>query len=649
MTGWNIDIPKTEYYGMRPGEGVDKIDTWALQALVAELLQTPVIAIDTETTGLNKMESLPLYWSLAWGTRRATLHICVLPWFRKVFEDPTKWWLFANAKFDMHMLANVGVYFAGKIIDTAVMHALLYEEKQHGLKYMCKHLKGWVWGDFQDTFGKIGKLQSAKALIERAEATNFDLLVEYAGNDAWGTKGVFEELVQQLQAAPTDSLFRDTPPYINTLWDLFYKVEVPYTPCLWRMERHGILVNEEVLAQARPQAEAELTRLGRDITRLRGKPININSPAQIVEWLIDDLKLPPIKWNAGGKTGKKTPSVDARFLQHYADKGVPACELILQHREYSKLLGTYIVGLSALKDHAGRIHTRYNQDVARTGRLSSSDPNMQNIPKVENDHWNLRGSFIPQPGYDMICFDYAQLEMRLLAAASLEQPMIDMIHSGKDIHMGNAELVFDLPYADIKAAKEQKDKSLLTAYNLECLKARDAVKSIGFGILYGMGPDKLAAGLGITRREAEDKIKQFMRIYPAVQAFTDECVAETEQTGYAFTVLGRRRNLPEIASSRRSDRSSAIRKAVNTPIQGSAADVVKMAQLLYDKLGFERDYGCKMLLQVHDELVFECPREHTKLLKHEIQVLMEHPFSQDLKVRLLAEGGSGPSWGAAKG
>jgi DNA polymerase-1 len=647
MTGWNIDVPTTDYYGPWPGEPMHKFDADALQALVNELQAQPLIAIDTETTGLTVWKDLPLYWSLAWGNRRCTLHAGMLHYFKDVFADPTKWWVMANAKYDTHILANVGTFFAGQLVDTQVQHALLYEDKPHGLKFMSKHILGWTWGDFQDTFGKIGKRQSAEDVIRKAEREDFPLLVEYAANDAWGTLGVYNELRKQLERAGTHSLFRDKPPHIENLWDLFYKVEIPYTKCLWRMERHGIKVDRQTLEKARPQAEAELSRIGRELYQLRGRPININSTQQLREWLIDEKGLKPVKWTKGGKKGVRAPSLDVKFLQHYAEKGVRECELILQHRDYAKLLGTYINGLHELLDPCDRIHSRFNQDVARTGRLSSSDPNLQNIPRPENDHWNLRGAFVPEDGYDMLCLDYAQLEMRLLAAASLEKSMIDMIHSGKDIHIGNAEIVFGLPYDDIKAAKK-KEKADLTAYDKECMAARAAVKNIGFGILYGMGPQKMANDLGITQEEAEAKIAQFLNTYPAVKAFTEEAVRETERTGYAFTVLGRRRNIPEIASSSRSERSRGERLAVNTQIQGSAADVVKLSQILYDKLGFERDTGCRMVLQVHDELVFECPKEHTQFMLGEIQEMMEHPFSEDLKVHLEADGGRGDSWGEAK-
>jgi DNA polymerase I-like protein with 3'-5' exonuclease and polymerase domains len=1012
MTRWNIDVPTTEYYGRLPGH-----TEWApgmadaFQALVNEVTAQPLVSFDTETTGLRVAEidsepaSIPLYFSLAWGNRRCTVHAPLLQYFKPAMQDPNKWWVMANAKYDTHIAYNVGCTIGGKLVDTQVMHALLYEEKPHNLKYMCQHIGGWTWGDFQDQFGRITKANPPGAIIERAEREDFPRLVEYAANDAWGTLLVYNELRAQLERAGTHSLFRTSPPYIETLWDLFYKVEVPYTKALWQMERHGIRVNKDRLEQARPEAEKKISNLEGEIWAMRGYKFNVNSTPELRKWLVDEQKLEPLNLTKGGKTGVRTPSVDAKFLQHYADNGVPACKRILEYRNYSKLLGTYIKGLRELLDNNGRVHTRFNQDVARcmpagelvltnrgyipvekvkvgdlvishtgkarrvtetsehkpqpiyevslsngmvlrttgnhqylsergwvrsdclspnlhyinthtlrteewadipdwpkycvsswgrvrnkqtgwplapqpkgkwghlkvtlsrngaqqrgkdkkdfwihqlvatcfvpkplipraevrhrdgipwnnvaenlewgtssdntedarrhetlngapaltltqveeirsanklgqpasvnsklsyevaeqmreryvtgegraelarefgvsyhavdsivkdrtwtkpkegvsaeelgekygvsaayiryiwagrrwhrddfdhemsrystnvarvetvdvtppettygltvevdhshvtggifthnTGRLSSSDPNLQNIPRPENDHWKLREAFIPADGYDIICFDYAQLEMRLLAAAAIERPMIDMIHSGKDIHVGNAEIVFGLPYDHIKTAKN-KPKGELTSYDEQCLAARYAVKSIGFGILYGMGAAKMAHDLGISESEAESKIAQFLNAYPAVRRFTEEAVEETERTGYAFTVLGRRRNIPEIASHSRKERSRGERLSVNTQIQGSAADVVKMAQILYSQLGFERDFGCRMVLQVHDELVFECPKQNTSLMCAEIKELMEHPFSEDLQVHLLAEGGAGSSWGAVK-
>ncbi len=647
MTGWNIDLPTTQYLG--PLASADE-----LQALINEVDSQAVVAIDTETTGLVVWRDLPLYWSMAWGNRRVTVHANLLPQFLRVFANPNITWVLANAKYDMHILANVGIILAGKTVDVQVMHALLYEDKPHALKFIVNHICGWTYADFETTFGKIGKKQSAEDVIKRAERENMSLLIEYAANDAWGTLVVFRALQKQLEEAFTHSLFCDKPPYINTLSDLFWKVEVPYTKTLWRMERHGIKVDRSRLVNAKPEAERELGRLEKEIYKLRGRAINPKSPQQLREWLIEELKLKAVSFTKGGKTGARSPSVDKKFMDYHA--GHPAVQLLQEHRDYTKLYGTYIVGLHELLDPKDRIHSRFNQDVARTGRLSSSNPNLQNIPRPENDKWNLRSAFIPEDGNVMVAVDYEQLEMRLLACAAMEPKMIAIFASGKDIHTGNVEMVFGIPYDDVVKAKaiEKKVKhgelppEAMTVYVEECLRRRNEIKAIGFGLNYGMGAITLAARLGISKEEATSLINGYMGTYPAVQEFFYEAVAETKATGFAFTVLGRRRNIQEIFSYRKGERSQGERLATNTQIQGSAADVCKMAQVNIHKAMIEERLGAKMLLQVHDELVFECPKEQVDDVLAEVVDLMEHPFYHDLEVHMAVDGGQGDSWGVAK-
>lgn len=645
---WNIESPTTEYYDHQ---------TPGLDAVIREVIDIKEVAIDTETTGLVTWKDFPLYWSLAWGGRRMTLNVSALHKFKEAFADQNKRWIFANAKFDVHMLANIGVSFAGKLVDTQVMHALLYEERPHGLKDMNLHLFGWVWQDFQDTFGKITKANTPEMIIRTAEAQNFPLLCEYAANDAWGTLQIYNELSKQLKNAPTHSLFRDHPLNIQYLWDLFDKIEVPYTKVLWHTERNGVLVNREYLNSISPSAIAEIEDLEKSICREAGKVINPASSTQLAEYFFGFLQLKALRMTKGGKAGVRKPSVDESFLEHYAEKeNIPMAKMVLRHRQLKKLHGTYITGIQGKMDPFGRIHTRFNQDVARTGRLSSSEPNMQNIPKPENDKWQLRGAFVAAEGYELIVADYEQLEMRLLACASLEEGMIDVIKKGWDIHMGNASMIFGMPYDEIKSAKTVQKKisekelpeSALTDRMRECLLARSAAKDIGFGLIYGMGPEKLANSIKVSRAEAEAKVKQFKEAYPAVNAFTIEAVRETEQTGYAFTILGRRRNVPEIASHRRDERMRGERIAINTQIQGSAADVVKMAQILLFKSGIEYRFGAKQNLQVHDEIMHECPKETADQAKIEIKDWMEHPFPIDLSVPLSISINKGGSWLEAK-
>jgi len=893
MTSWNINAPITSYYDHT---------TQGIETVIKEVMDAGEVAIDTETTGLNRWKDVPLYWSLAYGSKRMTLNVSVLPFFTQVFADPTKRWIFANAKYDAHILANVGINIAGSLVDTQVMHALLYEDRSHRLKDMNEHLFGWRWSDFEDTFGRINKEQSASDRIKKAEVENFGLLIEYAANDAWGTLQIYLALKQQLQKAWTYSLFRTIPPYIENLWDLYDKIERPYTKVLWKNERNGILIDQAYLAHIKPQAEQEITRLEQQIFKEAGYALNPNSPTQLRSYFFGNLGLKSLKKTKGGKTGTVNASVDSDFLEYYASS-VPMAALVLEHRKLSKLYGTYIVGLTEMSDQYGRVHTTFNQDIARTGRLSSKEPNLQNIPRPENDRWKLRGAFIASPGKKLIVADYCvapttriltadlkwesaakisvqqdligfdeklsrsgkyrhskvtgkkfvykessritmsngatlvvsndhqwvvgggghtwkrrtrqwvrtdelvigdqiayfcepwehtktfesgylsgildgegwvaksgkvgfaqkpnicldvcksllktipikyaqrkrhkdtvqtiefygnkggiralgmlrpprllqkadllwngkrlwggktervfvrkierigrirlvalqtesktfiaegflshncQLEMRLLACASLDPGMIDVISKGWDIHMGNASLIFGIPYEEIKAAKKTQkmvedrilDQSAITPRILECLTARNAAKTIGFALVYGLGVAGMAKRLNISNEEAAEKVRKFKEVMPAADEFKKEAIAETQKTGFSFTVLGRRRSVFQINSSRKDEQSSGERIAVNTPIQGSAADVVKMAQLNLDGVAnIASRFGCLSLLQVHDELVHECPEEYAEEAKGEIKEWMEAPFSIDLAVPLTVDINLGYSWLEAK-
>jgi DNA polymerase-1 len=657
--GWTIDLPTTFYVAHEQPSHFDprtfiRAGSDDFQNLVNELRAHKQIALDTETTGLVKWKDVPLYWSLAFGQKRMTLHGGVLPMFMEVFNDPSKEWIFANAKYDAHILANVGITIAGRLSDTQAMHALLYEEKDHGLKEMAEHLFGMHWGSFEDLFGKIGKKQSAEDRIRVAERENMGMLVEYASNDAWGTLAIYQQLRKELEAAQTHSLFWNKHPFIETLWDYFWKIEGKYTKVLWKMERRGIRVDVERFDKIKPEAEAELLRISQEISKRIGYVFNPNSTDQKVDYFFNQQGIKPTKLTKGGKSGVRKPSIDAGVLETLAGQH-PVAQLMLEYSERSKLLGTYINGLREHCDPYGRIHTKFNQ-FPRTGRLSSSDPNLQNIPKPENDKWNLRSAFIPEKGKKLLVADYEQLEMRLLAAASLEQDMIDIFRRGEDVHMGNAALIFNLPYSDIelgrKIEKETKSRkrpeSDLNDYYKKCLEARSAAKTIGFGLVYGMGPNKLANDLKCSLQEAKDKTAAFMARYPAVATFLEECKYETLQTGYAYTVLGRRRGIPELQSYRRNEQSKGERLAINTPIQGSAADIVKMAQINIDDLQFDKYFGYEMLLQVHDEVVGEVPEEYVDRAKKELREALEHPFIEDLKVHTAVDMGHGDSWAQAK-
>lgn len=643
---WNVHLPDAEWY--TPGDH-------RIGAIVAELLDQSVVALDTETTGLNIVKDMPLYWSLAWGNRRVCMPASTLPFFSEVYKKRSIRWIFANAKYDMHILANVGIELAGDCCDSQVMHALLYEEQPHGLKDMAREVLGWKWTDFKETFG-ITKGMSIQDALRWMEQNNLQKLIEYASNDAYGTLKIYEKLKSELEESKTYSLY---PQEFATMADIFFKTEMPFTRVLWKCERNGITVNADYLRSISGPAEEDLARIEREIVQTVGRMLNPNSTPQLRAYFIDELKLRPLTYTKGGKSGVKAPCVDANFLEHYKNE-VPAAKLLLDYRELDKLKGTYIDGLQTHMDPFNRIHTRFNQDIARTGRLSSADPNLQNIPNADNDKFKLRGAFIPPPGQDLIVVDYEALEMRLLAAAAMDPLMTQIFLDRKDIHMGNAAMVLGrkngVTYEMIvaakkmdKAVKEGKEHpSKFTADMAMYLRWRAQIKNVAFGLNYGMRARKMARDLNIAVEEAGSLIEEYMATYPAVKTFFEEAVRETEQSGYSYTVIGRRRFHPEILSRRDMERFEAQRKAVNNNIQGTAADVVRWAMLNIDAAQLDYHYGCKMLLQVHDELVFECPKETVKEVKVEIKKYMEHPFWTDLAVPLTVSIGSGDSWLNAK-
>jgi DNA polymerase-1 len=694
---WNIALPDAEWYDR---------DSPGLDGLIREVLDQDVCAIDTETQGLKVWKDLPLFWSLSWGPRRICMpaELLTLGCFKYSFADETKRWAFANAKFDMHMLANVGVEFAGDCIDTAVMHALLYEEDSHSLKDMAKQILGWRWTDFFDTFNPLmvpdlskpmktlrgGKQsqpmrrESIQEMLERCRRDEPAKLTDYASNDAYGTLQLYYELKKKLEGQFTYSLY---PEDYATMADVFFKTEAPFTKVLYRCERNGIFVNQEYLAEKKGPMVEECNKLRKEMGRLSG---NMGFNPNSVEQLRDYFKgkgLEPLMYTKGGKSGVKQPSIDKGFLEHYAEQGDEMCTAILSYRKLDKLMGTYINGAGEFIDPRSRIHTRFNQDVARTGRLSSSDPNLQNIPTTEKDKFLLRGAFQATPAHfrgmypgddpgedtELIVGDYAQLEMRLLACATVTtacpkgaEEMIQIFLDGKDIHMGNAAMVYgpiykrkygwDLTYDFIKEAKKIDGKvksgelppSAKTVQHEQALFARNAIKSVGFGLNYGMKEKKLARQLGITEEEAHGIIEAYLGTYPAVKQFYADAIKDTQEDSYSFTLLGRRRYHPAINSSNKMDRWSEERKATNLTIQGTAADAVRLAMINISRARLDYKYGCHMLLQIHDELVFECPKSTRAQAQAEIKAIMEHPFKTDLAVPLDVSIGSGPRWDKAK-
>jgi DNA polymerase-1 len=403
---------------------------------------------------------------------------------------------------------------------------------------------------------------------------------------------------------------------------LYAEIDLPMTRVLARMESRGVRVDPDQLRRMSARMEAELSRLSKEIFALAGKPFNINSPQQLGQILFEDLKLP-----ASVKTGKgRVFSTAAEVLEELAAE-YPIAAKVLEFRQIAKLKGTYADALPALIDPAtGRLHTTFNQTGAATGRLSSSNPNLQNIPARSELGREIRAAFVPEPGWKLLVADYSQIELRLLAHMSGDQVLVEAFRHGEDIHTRTAAEVFGV--GPLMVTPEH----------------RRAAKAVNFGIIYGQTPFGLAKSLGIDRREAERYIRAYFERYSGVRRFIDQTIAEVRRTGVSVNLYGRRRPIPDMNSRNPNARGFAERTAINTPLQGTAADMLKAAMIRIDrKLAGLR---ARLLLQVHDELVLEAPPEELEQVRALVKAEMEGV--RQLEVPLVVELGVGDNWRDAK-
>jgi DNA polymerase-1 len=408
------------------------------------------------------------------------------------------------------------------------------------------------------------------------------------------------------------------------LMPVYRQIDLPLAPVLAQLERTGIRVDTAALNGLSVELNGRIEAIAQQIYDAVGHPFNINSPQQLGKVLFEEMNLPaPVKYGKG-----KTISTAADVLEALAPK-YPVVQHVLDYRQLTKLKGTYIDALPALiRPETGRVHTTYNQAGAATGRLSSSNPNLQNIPIRTQEGREIRAAFVPEPGWTLVVADYSQIELRLLAHMSLDPVLVEAFRNNEDIHTRTAAEVFKV------------DPQLVSS------DMRRAAKAVNFGIVYGQTPFGLAQGLGIDRKEAELYIRRYFERYAGVQEFIDRTIEEVRQTGVAKTLLGRKRPIPDMHSRNPSARSFAERTAVNTPLQGTAADLIKLAMIRIAQNLEEQRMRSRMLLQVHDELVFEAPTEEAEPLKELVKTQMEG--AADLEVPLLVETGSGPNWRDAK-
>jgi DNA polymerase-1 len=575
---------------------------------------------------------------------------------KELARDTSLTWYFTNQTFDFCMLANSGVSPPmGDSYCTLAMDWLHNENRQgrHGLKETTLDYTGAGMEEFNTAFPGL-KEESTETRILRALDTDFRRAISYASDDAYATFRVFHIL--------RDFLAKEEMVDGKSLWDYFQEVEMPFTRVLFNMIRRGIMIDTGYLEDLKPQLHGSIQQLERKIVKMAGKELNLNSTKQMAWLLFEKLGLKPIsKTKKGGK-----PSTDVNTLQRYADDGVEICEEILKLRKLTKFNSTYVEGLSKWLDPEGRIHATLTQHVTVTGRLSSSDPNLQNLPRPDNDVFCIRDAFMPREGYTFLVLDYDQLEMKLLAHESQEQNMIDVINRGWDIHTGTASLMYNYPYESIIDAVKKKKKAKdnkeikLTDLELAMCQARQDAKSVGFGLNYGEGPKKLAHTLGCSVDEAKRRIEKYFLPYPAVREFINDVHRQIRDRCMVSTLVGRPRRFPEMASigdrpywdlssQEKMTVAQNERQSVNSIIQGGASDVAKKAMLLCEFDPQLADLGVEMLLQIHDELIFEVPVESMEEAMPIIKQHMEHPLGYDLSVQLTVGGGIGNSWAAAKG
>lgn len=578
-----------------------------------------LFAFDTETTSLDYSKArivgvsfavtpgfaayLPLAHDYT-GAPEQLDRAEVLEKLRPLLENPNKPKLGQNMKYDMHVLANHGIVLAGIAHDTMLeSYVLNSTATKHNMDDLAKEYLDVSTIHYEDVAGKGAKhIGFQKVPIEQA--------APYAAEDADITLQLHRVLNAKLAQQPK-------------LLELYSAMEVPLISVLTRIEDNGVLIDTAMLAQQSLELSSQIISLEQHAHDLAGQVFNLGSPKQIQDILYDRQNLPVLK-----KTPKGQPSTEESVLQELAERGYPLPKLILEHRSLSKLKSTYTDKLPQQVDSkTGRIHTSYHQAVAATGRLSSSDPNLQNIPIRSKEGRKIRQAFIAPEGRKIVAADYSQIELRIMAHLSADDGLVKAFSDGEDIHRATAAEVFGV-------APEQVTTDL-----------RRSAKAINFGLIYGMSAFGLAQQLGLPRNQAQAYIDLYFARYPGVKNYMDSIREQARAQGYVETLFGRRLYLPEINSRNAARRQYAERTAINAPMQGTAADIIKRAMIAADRWLYQDKPDAKMIMQVHDELVFEIAQEQLEECTQTIRTLM--CAAADLDVPLLVDIGIGNNWDEA--
>lgn len=590
----------------------EQLDDW-----LQRLKRAECVSLDTETTALEPMEAklvglsfctepgaaayLPLGHHYAGAPAQLPFDATLAklkPWLES--EQHKK--VGQHLKYDRHVFTNHGIRLAGIVDDTLLESYVLEPDQSHELGNLAERHCGLKTISYDDVTGKgANRISFAQVELERA--------AQYAAEDADVTLRVHQALAPHLAAE-------------EKLDQLYRNIELPVAAILYRMERHGVLIDTQALAQQSDALGRRLMEIEQEAHQLAGQPFNLNSPKQLAEILFTQQGLPVIK-----KTPSGTPSTDEEVLTKLAED-YPLPKRLLEHRTLAKLKGTYTDKLPKMVNPVtGRVHTNFAQAVAVTGRLASSDPNLQNIPIRTPEGRRIRAAFIAPPGHRLVSADYSQIELRIMAHLSGDQGLLDAFAHGEDIHRATAAEVFGI--TPLEVTHEQ----------------RRAAKAINFGLIYGMSAFGLAKQIDVDRTAAQTYMDRYFARYPGVARYMEETRAQAKERGYVETVFGRRLWLPDIRSSNVGRRQGAERAAINAPMQGTAADLIKLAMIaVQDWLDRER-LQTKLILQVHDELVLEAPEKELVAVKETLPKLMAGVAK--LAVPLLAEVGVGANWDEA--
>jgi DNA polymerase-1 len=580
-----------------------------LNEFASRALKLKEICFDTETTSINPLDSELVALSFSWEKGSGYLvHFSdsyddtmeKLRILKPVFENQDIVKIGQNMKFDIQVLGNYGIEVRGPFFDTMIAHYLLEPDMRHNMNLLSETYLSYSPVHIESLIGEKGITQ------KNMRSVPVDLIREYAVEDADVTFQLKEVFQPKLQSERLSSLADD--------------IEMPLIRVLADMERTGVRLNKEDLKSIAVQLREDIIALEKEIFALAGTEFNISSPRQLGDILFIRLKLD----DKARVTKTKQFNTSEEILQRLTGKH-PIVNKVLEYRGLKKLLSTYVETLPDLADKkTGRIHTSYNQAIASTGRLSSNNPNLQNIPVKDERGREIRKAFVPEEGNLFLSADYSQIELRIMAHLSRDKGMIDDFLSGNDIHAATASKIFGVDIRDV--TREMRSRA----------------KTANFGIIYGISSFGLSERLTIGRKEAKELIDGYFNSYPGVKKYMDESISKARELGYVTTMFGRRRHIRDIHSRNQVVRGNAERNAINAPIQGTAADIIKVAMVRIHEILKSEKYASKMILQVHDELIFEVVPQEMEKLKEMVVREMTHAVKLDIPLKV--DCGTGKNW-----